>query len=1068
MRWLSELSVRKPVLAWVLILSLTFLGAFTYSRLNVDRFPNVDFPFVAVTTVLPGASPEEMETDVTNRIEEAVNTISGINTLTSRSSEGFSQVFIQFELEKNVNVAAQDVRDKVAGILAGLPRGIDPPIVSKFDPGAIPVLTLALSADRPLRDITEYADKELKRRLDGTPGVGAVRIVGGQARQINVWLDPSRLTAYELSTTDVIRALQTGNIQVPGGSIDTGTQRLTLRTLGRVDSLTSLQALVVANRGGAPVTLGEVARVEDGAAARTTIARVNGQPAVTLDIVKQSGTNTLRVVHDVKARLAAITSSLPPGYRLQTVRDQSVFVEASTAAVREHLIVGSILAAVVVLLFLRNLRSTVIAAIAIPTSLISTFTLLDAMGLTLNIVTLLALALVVGIVIDDAIVVLENIYRFITEKKMPPAQAAVEATREVGGAVTATTMSLIAVFLPLAFMSGIVGRFMLSFGWTMSFAIAVSLLVSFTLTPMLSARWLRRPRQTAELNGEQVRGGRAYVALERGYQWLLERALRRRWVVVVLTVLTLVSIVPLGMAVNKNFFPDDDESQFEVVVRAPEGWSLQTSDELATQMAAEIRRLAGVEYTVVSVADDPQQTPNRFTIFTRLVDIGKRTASQQALTDRVRREILPRYAYLGLQTQAGVVSDFGGSGGFQPIDYIVSGPDLAVLTRVADAGQKILRSLPGVVDVRSSLITGQPQLGVSVDRARASDLGVSVADAAGALNVSVAGQKASTYSDRGEQYDIVVRADAAYRDSQAALNQLTVASATRGVLPLAQVVQIKPGVGPSSIDHYGRRRQVELTANTLPGTSQGAVNQQLDQAMRELGLGADYTMAFSGQAAEQQRQASAFMTAFGLSFVFMYLILAAQFESWLHPITILLSLPLTVPFALLSIFVLRDSLNILTQLGILVLFGVVKKNAILQIDHANQLRAQGTERDRAIIQASRDRLRPILMTTMAFVAGMIPLAISSGVGAGTNRSISSVVIGGQTFSLILTLVAIPVFYSLFDDLSRVRILGRVRDLLGVAWGRVWGVAKRTPEDRRPLPSATAELAEVNEPTLDPR
>jgi HAE1 family hydrophobic/amphiphilic exporter-1 len=485
-------------------------------------------------------------------------------------------------------------------------------------------------------------------------------------------------------------------------------------------------------------------------------------------------------------------------------------------------------------------------------------------------------------------------------------------------------------------------------------------------------------------------------------------------------------------------------------------------------MAAEIRRLPGIDYTVASVADDPQQTPNRFTIFTRLVDIGKRSASQQALTDRVRREILPRYAYLGLQTQAGAVSDFGGSGGFQPIDYIVSGPDLAVLTGVADAGQKVLRSLPGVVDVRSSLITGQPQLGVSVDRARASDLGVSVADAAGALNVLVAGQKASTYSDRGEQYDIVVRADAAYRDSQAALRQLTVASATRGILPLEQVVQIKPGVGPSSIEHYGRRRQVELTANTLQGTSQGAVMQQLDQAMRKLNLGPDYALAFSGQAAEQQRQAAAFLTAFGLSFVFMYLILAAQFESWLHPITILLSLPLTVPFALLSILILHDSLNLLTQLGILVLFGVVKKNAILQIDHANQLRAQGMERDRAIIQASRDRLRPILMTTLAFVAGMIPLAISSGVGAGTNRSISSVVIGGQTFSLILTLVAIPVFYSLFDDLSRVRILGRVRELIGVAGGRVWAVAKRTPANRRPLPSATAELAEVKEPTLGPR
>jgi HAE1 family hydrophobic/amphiphilic exporter-1 len=1039
MRWLSELSVRRSVLAWVIILSLTFLGSFFYRRLNVERFPNVDFPFVAVSTRLPGASPEEVETDVTNKIEEAVNTISGIDTLTSTSAEGFSQVAIQFVLEKDVNVAAQDVRDKISGILPNLPAGIDPPVVSKLDPGAIPVLALALSGDQPIRDITEYADKVFKRQLEGTPGVGSVDIVGGQARQINVWIDPSRLNAYGLSATNIIQGLQTQNIQVPGGSIDQGTQRLTLRTLGRVDSIAELQHLVVANRGGVPVRLADVARVEDGAAERLTIASLNGQPAVTLNIVKQSGSNTLNVVRDVKARLAGLTSSLPPGYRMKIVSDQSVFVEASTRAVQEHLMVGSLLAAVVVLLFLRDVRATIIAAIAIPTSLISTFTFMNAVGLTLNIVTLLALALVVGIVIDDAIVVLENIYRFIREKKMPPFQAAIEATREVGGAVTSTTMSLIAVFLPLAFMGGIVGRFMRSFGYTMAFAIAVSLLVSFTLTPMLSSRWLKGSRSGSTSSGGEARSGRIYMALENAYRWLLQRALRRRWVVAVLSLVVLFTAVPLGIAVNKNFFPDEDESQFEAVVRAPEGWSLPTTEQLANQMSTEIRRLPGVDYTMVSVADDPLRTPNRATIYAHMVDLDKRTVSQATVVDRVRSEILPRYSYLGLQTQVGPVSAFGGSGGFQPVDYVVSGPDLAVLTRVAEQGQAILRKMPGVVDVRSSLITGKPQLGITVDRARAADLGVTVANAAGALNALVAGQKASTYAEQGQQYDIVVRADAAYRDDIAALSQLQVGSTTLGVVPLEQVVQIKRGVGPSTIDHYNGRRRVELTANLLPGASQSTILTQLDREIHKLGLSADYTAAFVGQAAEQGRQGQAFMTAFGLSFVFMYLILAAQFESWLHPVTILLSLPLTVPFALLSILFLRDSLNILSQLGILVLFGVVKKNAILQIDHANQLRAAGMKRDDAIVAASRDRLRPILMTTIAFVAGMIPLAISSGVGSGTNRSISSVVIGGQTLSLILTLVAIPVFYSLFDDLSKVRVLSRVTAPFQAVWVRLAGL-----------------------------
>jgi HAE1 family hydrophobic/amphiphilic exporter-1 len=1037
MRWLSELSVRRSVLAWVIILSLTFLGSFFYRRLNVERFPNVDLPFVAIYTRLPGASPEEVETDVTNKIEEAVNTISGIDTLTSTSAEGFSQVAIQFVLEKDINVAAQDVRDKINGILPDLPVGIEQPVVSKLDPGAIPVLTLALSGDHAIRDLTEYADKVFKRQLDGTPGVGSVDIIGGQARQINVWIDPPRLNAYGLSATSIIQALQTQNIQVPGGNIDQGTQRLTLRTLGRVDSIAELERLVVANRGGVPVKLADVARVEDGAAEAQTIASVNGQPAVTLNIVKQSGSNTLNVVRDVKARLAGLTASLPPGYRMQIVSDQSVFVEASTRAVQEHLMVGSLLAAVVVLLFLRDVRATVIAAIAIPTSLISTFTFLNAMGLTLNIVTLLALALVVGIVIDDAIVVLENIYRFIREKKMPPFQAAIEATREVGGAVTSTTMSLIAVFLPLAFMGGIVGRFMRSFGYTMAFSIAVSLLVSFTLTPMLSSRWLKGSGPGATAAGGEARGGRIYMALENAYRWLLQRALRRRWVVAVLSLVVLFSMVPLGIAVNKNFFPDEDESQFEAIVRAPEGWSLQTTEQLANQMSTEIRRLPGVEYTMVQVAADPLRTSNRANILAHMVDLDKRTVTQADIVNRVRSEILPRYSYLGLQTQVGPVNAFGGGGTFQPIDYVVSGPDLAVLTRVAEQGQAILRKIPGVVDVRSSLITGKPQLGITVDRARAADLGVTVANAASALNTLVAGQKASTYAEQGQQYNIVVRADAAYRHL-ADLSQLQVGSSTQGVVPLEQLVQIKPGVGPSTVDHYNRRRRVELTANLLPSASQSAVLAQLDREMHKLGLSSDYTAAFAGQAAEQGRQAQAFMTAFGLSFVFMYLILAAQFESWLHPVTILLSLPLTVPFALLSILFLRDSLNILSQLGILVLFGVVKKNAILQIDHANQLRAAGMERDVAIVAASRDRLRPILMTTIAFVAGMIPLAISSGVGSGTNRSISSVVIGGQTLSLILTLVAIPVFYSLFDDLSKVRLLSRVTVPLQAVRARVTG------------------------------
>jgi HAE1 family hydrophobic/amphiphilic exporter-1 len=612
---------------------------------------------------------------------------------------------------------------------------------------------------------------------------------------------------------------------------------------------------------------------------------------------------------------------------------------------------------------------------------------------------------------------------------------------------------------------------MKSFGWTMAFSIAVSLLVSFTLTPMLSSRWLggRRartgdgapsgsPEQAAVAESPEAiaaaeegshHRGRFYDALDRGYKWLLERSLRRRWVVVLLILLVLFSIGPLGSAVNKNFLPEDDESQFEVVVRAPEGWTLAATDRFATEMAAQIRKLPGMDYTIVTTGDDPQHTPNRFTIFARMVDLEKRSVSQQQMYSLVRDKILSRYAYLGLQSQVEATSEFGGSGGFQPVDYVVNGPDLKVLTGVGDQGIKILQSIPGVVDAKSSLVSGAPQLGMQVDRARAADLGVNAVDAANALYMLIQGVEVKTakYTEAGQQYKIVIRADKQYRSNQELLAQLPVSSPTQGIVSLEQVVTTSRGTGPSEISHYNRRRQVELTANLMPGTSQQTVLQQLDRKIRGLGLGPQYDMTFTGQAIEQGRQATAFMQSFMMSFAFMYLVLAAQFESWLHPITIQLSLPLTVPFALLSILLLHGSLNILSQLGILVLFGVVKKNAILQIDRANHLRAAGLDRNAAIVAASRDRLRPILMTTIAFVAGMIPLAISTGVGAGTNRAMSTVIIGGQTLSLLLTLVAIPVMYSLFDDL---RVGAWVRG--GVRGGRaaLSSIARLTR--RAPVPA----------------
>jgi hydrophobic/amphiphilic exporter-1 (mainly G- bacteria), HAE1 family len=1017
MQWLAALCVKRPIFASVLVLVLCVVGIAGYLQLGVDRFPNVDFPIIVVLTNHPGAAPEDIETEITDKIEQAVNTISGIDELRSVTTEGVSQVIVTFVIEKDINVAAQEVRDRLNSVLGDLPKDIDQPVVQKLDPDAAPILYFALeSHGHTLRETTELADKRVRRALESIDGVGQVKLLGGRKRQVNVLIDPIRLRAAGVTVNDVQRSIAAQNLTTPGGRVETGPTELTVRILGRVTDPSQIGDLVVRQEAGHSIRVRDVGDVVDGEEDVETAALIDGRPTVLLALRKQSGTSTVQVADSVKLRIDEIRKDLPGGYEIQLVRDESGVIRTSVDSVKEHLVVGALLAAVIVFFFLGNLRSTIIAAIAIPTSIIGTFATMWWVGYTLNTITLLALALAVGIVIDDAIVVLENILRHVEEKKEPPMVAAVAATKEIGLAVLATTLSLIAVFLPVAFMGGIPGRFLRSFGVTMAFSIAVSMLVSFTLTPMMSSRLLR-----AYVPGKRSLGERIveafYRPIERLYGRVLGFVMRHRWIVVVASVVTLGSCVPLAGAANKGFLPVNDEARFQVQVRAPEGTSLESTRIIGERIARAIRANPNVSLTLTTVADDNAQTHNLATVYVGLTDPETRSTTQNEMMDWVRREIIARQPG-DLRITASEVSAFAG-GGFstQRNQYTVRGPDLQKLAQIADDATAKLRKTPGAVDVDSSLIVGKPEIGVHIDRARAADLGVQPSDIASALRLLIEGDQVSNYEEHGEEYEVHVRAQRRYRADEEGLRLLTVPSQRLGFVSLADVVELGHGTGPSRIDRLNRERQVTIMANAAPGFGDGAISDAMKKILTGAHLPVGYSAQPYGQTREMGRVFVAFVGALALSFIFMYLVLAAQFESWLHPITILLSLPLTLPFAFLSVILFRQAIDIYSILGILVLFGVVKKNSILQIDHTNQLRAGGMPRLEAIMQANRDRLRPILMTTAAFVAGMIPLVLSRGIGAGYNRATAGVVVGGQILSLSLTLLATPVAYSLFDDAS---------------------------------------------------
>ena len=1038
MQKLAEISIRRPVFGTMIVLALVVVGIAGYLKLGVDRSPPVDIPQIYVGTRLPGASPVEVESLISQPIEEQVNTVEGITELRSISGVGSSFVIVQFDLSRKVTEALEDVRNRVAIMGNELPRDSDPPQVTKFDTERNGVISVSLSGDRSQRELTELADKIVKVQLERALGVGEVEINGGLQRAISIWVDPDRLAAYQIPITQVRDAIARQNANIPGGNVISNVREHTLRTVGRLTSAAAFNDLVITTVSNSPVRIRDIGWAEDGTKEQRTISRLNGRPSVTLVVKRQADANTVEVIEAVKKKLPGIQAQLPTDIQFEVIEDQSRYIYEALHEINVHLVLGSILASLVVFVFMRSWRATFIAAVAIPCSVISTFGVMWALHFTLNSVTMLALVLMVGIVIDDAIVVVENIFRFIEEKKMHPFDAAREATAEIGTAVLATTLSLVVIFVPVSFMSSIAGRFLYQFGITAGVAVMVSLLVSFTLTPLMSARLfnLGEVAQTTH-GGPKSRGG-FYGWLERLYMAVLGFCMKWRFAVLVLAIGVMASSIPLYQSLRQEFTPGNtDEGEFEIGLTAKEGTSLTQMDEVALMAERELRAMPQLILVQGGIGSSRIGGANSARFFVRLAPHKERVFMWSRLLSRtpmdafkgnysqrdVLQEVRVRLRKIpGVRVSARPASGSISLGGPNyEIDFSILGPDLESLSKIAEDLRARSAEL-GLADADTTLKLDKPEYRVHVNRERAAALGVSVEDIATALRIMVGGDdRVSRFRDAsvGDDYDVQLRLAHGTRNDREAITRLYVPKRGGGLVRLDNVVDIVEGQTASRIDRLDRQRTVSIRGSIAPGYALKDRLEALEAAFKELNLPATYSTKISGRGRELERTFSEFLWAFLLSVIFMYMILASQYESLVHPFTILLSLPLSLPFALFSLWVTNNTLNLYSALGLLVLFGVVKKNAILQIDHMNTLRRTGMERLQAIMDGNRDRLRPILMTTLTLIAGMIPLALGTGPGAEERRAVAVVVIGGQTLCLLLTLLVTPVVYSYLDDLGEV-------------------------------------------------
>ena len=1016
---LSDVAIRRPTFTAMIMVALLVLGAFGLRRLNIDQFPRVDIPVIAVQAIYPGASPETMEREVTSRLEEAFNPLQGVEKIQSMSLESVSQVVVQFELGRNVDQAAQDIRGKVDIVRRSLPANMQPPIVQKFDPSDTPIVSLALSADQmPIVRLTQLANEVVRRRIEAVPGVGNVQVTGGLQRQVRVFLLPDRMQAVGISVNEVIGALQRQNLEVPAGRVESGITERLVRVTGRITDIQQFGRLIIAARGGYPVRLGQVARVEDATEDERSVALVNGQRAISLDALKAGGANTVAVADGINAAVAELRSALPEGASLRVIRDNSIAIRQSVRSVLEELVLGAILTIVIVMLFLNDWKATAITSLALPVSVISSFILMNALGFTLNLLTLMGLSLSIGILIDDAIVVAENVVRH-REMGKDQFTAASEGTREIFLAVMATTFTIVAVFVPVAFMRGVVGRFFFEFGLTVAWAVLVSLFVSFTLTPMLAAHWGVSPHDPARNTGNPLTRAiglfnRGFNRVTSGYRNIIVWALRFRLITVGIAVAALLGAFALFPYIGGGFMPETDKGEFSVQFQTPEGSSLRYTRGKTDEIVAALATLPGLSFTYTTVGAGVTGSVTSGNVFVKLVPERERKQSQNELMVMARNLVSP---IAGTE-----ITVLGGSSGSAPIQLQISGPDVLELQRLANAAIVEVRKIPGVVDVKSSMGEPRPELRIDINRDVAATMGLDISQIASTIQPILAGQTATTWQDpEGQVRQVVVQVAPEQRTSVEDVEQLpiltglTTKTGAPVTVPLGAVAKTQAGVAAAQITRVALKRVVSISATTLPSTSVAEASTAVRAALNKITLPPGYSPDLGGETAQLDQTTGYVLEAIMMAVILIFLILASQFESVLQPIAIMLSLPLSLIGVLLALLLTHDTLNMMSMIGVMMLLGLVTKNAILLVDNANHRMALGTPRHTALVESGEARLRPIMMTTIAMIVGMLPIATALGEGGAFRAPMARAVIGGLITSTLLTLVVVPVAFTYFDD-----------------------------------------------------